>query len=439
MKIKRFLATLTAVLATGSVCALTACGSGDDAVSEKLTKEEWIAAFSEESFANMKFDGVEEETVYYEDYRGDTYTVKKKDFTLIKADGIYYMMEKHTSYDSRTQQTTYEYTWGCYYTIIEGEELVYSYDEDTNSWKRVAQTNAHYYYETFEDYDMSFFADLYDECLYDAKKGGYIWNSTDEDEGEIYSASAILKFKDKKFSEMVGESETTENDKVIDTGTYTYKFTYGGQSLTLPQIKEPEGAEKVTESEWIAAFSEELFTNMKVEIQHRSKESEYNELEVCEETAIIANGIYYHIYQGFQYEGDEEVNGDPYSGEAYYTEENGTMMSYIYYSDEGWSKGPAGQNGFEDNFGWIEEILGYGDLYGEFTFDSEKGGYILTITEEYGESVISVSLLFKFKDKKLYEVIGESTLTKNGEVIYADANSYKFTFGGQSLTLPNID
>lgn len=240
MKARKILATLAAVLVAASVCALTACG---DSGSEEVTKEEWIAAFSEESFANAKIDYMTETSNRYNSKR-------REDYIKINADGIYFLKGKTTAYQDNKTRVLFEDE--MYYTVVDGVDTVYV--KETNGWEKTTPTDPTYdpaYKESFKETipDSAFLVELYDECTFNSKKG-YIYTVIEDETdpvrgGIITTSNIVIRFKGKKIVEIVGETVTTlishfnENETVSElysTRTLSYKIKYGGQKLTLPQI-----------------------------------------------------------------------------------------------------------------------------------------------------------------------------------------------------------
>lgn len=240
MKLKKILATLTAVLTLGSVCALTACGGGDGEIGVEVTKEEWIAAFSEENFTNAKMELVQKQFRYYEEeYEGNVIkeTIETTEKVLIIfADNIKYIKEQTTAINNYTKET-YERTVEYYYSDADGEKILYEYDSEEKIWK-ISVEDADYFDEYFEAYVLygAGLEDYYDDCTFDTKKGGYVRSAVEEDEDEITYDTHFFKFKDKKVCNLSFEFEKRMGDTIIMEALVNSKIKYGGQSLTLPNV-----------------------------------------------------------------------------------------------------------------------------------------------------------------------------------------------------------
>ena len=235
MKGKKFLAVI-APLMVAAVCGFSACGGGDDNSEYKVTEEEWIAAFSEDNFKNIRLDSVQEDTIYFENSTEGggalVFTIKKEE-SIIIADGIQYTKVKRTAVDTfgENSEVVREY----YYTVIDGEEELYEYDENTLAWSLTTIEDTTDFVR-FDDMFFSYSNDLkrkYGESTY--KEDGYLWTITNEFDGAVAVTNGTIRFKENRISEINGESETTQDGRVSGNGSYTYKFTYGGQSLTLPE------------------------------------------------------------------------------------------------------------------------------------------------------------------------------------------------------------
>ena len=263
MKLKRLLATLTAVLTIGSLFALTACGGSDDdktkkpgnddtntseeetLVSEKVTKEQWIAAFSADNFKNVKIEMPfeEKEEFFDKDGNKEDYRNTKDDAVIIVADGVYYykrQLIEESSFDE-------DYEEGDeYYYVVEGD-LKYTKDDDGKWTKGPA---ASYDYEenvTDLEESMEYYGTLYDDSTYDTEAGVYVYTVTYED-GEEWFTATIKEtykfiFKDNKIVEIQYEhnyesihTDEDESYSEISKETGYLKFTFGGQILTLPKV-----------------------------------------------------------------------------------------------------------------------------------------------------------------------------------------------------------
>ena len=189
-----------AVLAAVFSVGLTACSSAKSVKSDVVTQEAWKQAFAEENFTNVRMEAEMSVSTAGKAQGGKVDYTQTNRLTVVIADGTYTMYTK----DASGNWIMSDSAVGVAADIIVG--MIGSLSE------------------------------IYESYVYSEDRRGYV--KADDLDG----TEEVLKFKDGKLAAVWAQVEKPDFDdndftyavQVIQTSSAM--FTYGGQSLTLPQL-----------------------------------------------------------------------------------------------------------------------------------------------------------------------------------------------------------
>ncbi len=202
----------------------------------KVTKDEWNAALSMESFTNYTMSGSMSSDGGFQ-----------SDLVKLKTEGTDILIYTQTTTDDVVSEAYFKDTG----------DVVYGYTKIGDEW--YCEENNYFSAESIYMY-CSYFYDQYDLFTYDESKGAY---TAEECPSNIPDASqtfidCVLKFEDKK---LVLAEYTIKEENIHLKLQYS---DYGNTQVTLPQVVENE---KMPQTEWENAFNDEFFKNYTVNIQ----------------------------------------------------------------------------------------------------------------------------------------------------------------------------
>jgi hypothetical protein len=227
---KKYLATAVAVVMAAGMClSFSACDSLLSAgnqeerkkitiedvksvKSEKVTAHEWEEAFSDTKFSNCKIEYKFSNRMFENRYGTITAADGKgRGEVFIDSDDEGYLME-----------TTAEY---YYAKKLDGE--TYYVKNGKKEWILYEGEDS---FLLLSDFTVTtvlseMFSKSFDGVTYSETEQGYVLRSSEEE------TAWVLKFSNRKLSAAYGVSE---DDEMI------FKFTYGGQIVTLPKLKQDE-------------------------------------------------------------------------------------------------------------------------------------------------------------------------------------------------------
>lgn len=248
MKKRALLSTFASLALAGVMCVgLAACGGGVDAKSvkgEEVTKEVWDAALNCESmekffevYGNFK---LEEEMVV----KTEVKTEEKSASSTTKVTTTYTYAEKKTHLELKTKVSasgdlTDEEKEAIkkaemeveFYIDESGDNTVF-YAELDGEWTKVESDDNDYSSATEELMNLvqgMLDTTDYDKWTYSADDKGYVMKDAKE------GMTMVLKFTDGKLKAVYVEASREQTGMKM-TYTYNYVMTYGGQSVTLPEV-----------------------------------------------------------------------------------------------------------------------------------------------------------------------------------------------------------
>ncbi len=257
---KLFTSIVATLMAASLALPMAACGgdgwgdvSSKDIVSDIVTEEEWDAAFAEENFTNFK---LEYTLKFTEDYWGDdlmegmTQGLKGTGVSntlLIYEDGKLYCAEKrkakdniHGNYPATIKEYYIDFTNELQYEKNEKGQWITSdvgIDDFIDIYKSDSITEIIENLIFGTERPKSFYGYEYSE-----ENKGYKWEEEfhdgyDDDLDYGYDRS-ILKFKDGRLAGGHAEFYVNMMDgiTVSQGATVDFVFTYGGQTVTLPDM-----------------------------------------------------------------------------------------------------------------------------------------------------------------------------------------------------------
>ena len=217
--------------------------------------------------------------------------------------------------------------------------------------------------------------------------------------------------------------------------------------------------EEVTNEEWEAAFAEDNFTNVKMEItvfqvgKYVKKDGTTEDIDVTmKTTVIIADNVHYYKQTNTVNKGSQEVKDEANASakEGYFTK--GTAgYTVVYKDDDGkWATDTVFSSVAAD---MLARYLAYGTLRSGFKYDAEQYCYMADLSSESIEWEIlkelsGVRLKFQggkyaafFNDVGISEAHTETNgneTTTTYEDIGRIVTAVVFTYGGQKLTVPTV-
>lgn len=215
MKKTRLFASVLSLAIAGSLClSVAACGDDDDPADPnafgEVTSEQWTAAFSKSNFSNVKI-------VYVTTEKGKTDVASKATY-IVAGDRQYFRGESDSVSESYAVKIDGEYTFYNKGTNQDGEE-VWSKSEYTSE-----EGIADDVITSFSLYGM-----MYSAVKYDAEKQGYV------PAGFMAAGmgDTVIRFRSGQLAEIYSEMPTSSSGVTIVMAATT-TFTFGGQSITLP-------------------------------------------------------------------------------------------------------------------------------------------------------------------------------------------------------------
>ena len=277
---KRLATTMASVLLAGVMCVgFTACGdSAESMKGEEVTAEQWAAAFSAENFENVKIEIECDATTTYKEDGAWVSGGSSDKAEIVIADGkAYYKLQVSPKGGNGRNAEQYEIK-------TNGGIAVYRQNA-AGSW---IESEVSQYFQAFLMVDhIETLAAQYGIFEYNAEKKGYVMKAGnvlrtkvyDAQDGELGDAENPMpdmpeeggcepdvpnapngsveselingyrdwshmtyKFKDGKLVAIWAEVDMNMEDLGGEEGqikaSYSYRFTYGGQSVTLPEINQ---------------------------------------------------------------------------------------------------------------------------------------------------------------------------------------------------------
>lgn len=186
-------------------------GPGPTPVSGEVTSDEWDAAFGR---SKPFYIADNYKLVATMSSEGQSSTAE------LIADG--YKLQSNELEDGKV--------FTLYNEIVEGQKYVYNYDSETKKWTRVTTQHT-----MADDMVSSFlpFGQNYSKFTYDDTTKSYKCASISF-EGQALT-NLTIKFENKQIKELA--FDTTQEGHLMHM---TFALTYGGQTVTLPEIEQPE-------------------------------------------------------------------------------------------------------------------------------------------------------------------------------------------------------
>lgn len=226
---------ISAVLAAVTCAGFAACGKNDfnaqEYVSERVSAEEWEAAFSEANFENVKvqvmltntvlgvkgqivaiIDGSKEyQKAYSEEIEEnfENYAVTEDSVTTL------YLKDENGSWETRTV------------TKVGGDYYNSNYEWQTGSVVNFS--------EMYTTVFCQLFKEMYDDFDYSGEAKGYVIK-TNVDDGNWYSSflnHGTIKFQDGKLAAILLANVAASGEETAEI-----VYTYGGQNISLPEVSE---------------------------------------------------------------------------------------------------------------------------------------------------------------------------------------------------------
>lgn len=217
----------------------------------------------------------------------------------------------------------------------------------------------------------------------------------------------------------------------------------GSDSDKEEPLPEEIVSDVVTEAEWTAAFAAENFENVKIEGINTCSGTSDGPFTITEMPTMVRSENFVHLTDSFQTTGTGEMvdsykdrftrsygcflnSKDKLAFDVYYDFE--TEMIY-QTNDEGiWKKTTANsaQKGVIDNSTSVSSAE-----YSEWHYDEAQKGY------RHDYPGLEYYYVYKFKDGKLVEMIMHHEMELYGKKMTEDIK-ITFTYGGQSVTLPEV-
>lgn len=206
----------------------------DALVSDKVTKDEWIAAFAETSKNDVTIryinSGHGYDLKYFKDEDGDSR------LTHMEFEG------QHT-YTEKTPESRWSYT-NMDPTTGEISDSFIKYDLNT-----MPDGMREEYIEIFDKWMASYtmvcpdLSEFYDEFTYDDEKGAYVYNgNSDKDSNEHITTNSIMEYWNAEYWRLEvkivdGKLAMVKSDMVINPTGCTYFYDYGTTEITLPDAQ----------------------------------------------------------------------------------------------------------------------------------------------------------------------------------------------------------
>ena len=198
----------------------------DDIVTQKMTEDEWKAAFAESNFANFSVSGTMSET---EGTTTDTSALEAK------VDGKK-QYSKMTYGEGEEKEVSESYV-----TEENGKTYYYSYDKTTETWSRFESSHG----ASNPASTFLLFKDSFASFTYDKEENAYTADSVVVTVSERSQTlkNVVIKFVDGKIAYLkmetdnMGSSSTGGEPAVVGTTTAAMTFfAYGTTTITLPTV-----------------------------------------------------------------------------------------------------------------------------------------------------------------------------------------------------------
>ena len=445
-------------MAAGITLGVAACGNNakNGSPTGKLPEENfhaaWVAAFDMKNFENFKIEGT---LIYQASWPEGAEVEDGPERTTSISVGV-----RANGYEHYTESGDPEWLFPEPCDIYCDGKNLYEREfeeiEGTNKWEK---TNR---WQVFsgESYILEMLEELYfgaeehaTDFTFDTENGLYIWKQNlkeEMSEGGECDMTICFSFKDGKIAHFVHDRiEKLPNDEkfqgAVTEYRFEYDFTYGGQTVTLPddlpnpddsQDENEEGngsqdgneegsgsqtgklPEKNFEAAWAAAFDTENFENFKINIKIIC--SFPNDPTQQMTISGVKAGNLEYASQTIDYGDNKTVisNVTYYDGEmSYYKDANGKWEKS--YNSEGC--GPASQV-------LQSYILSFANCVNQVQYSEEQDCYITTTT--LGD--VKTTLNFIFRDGKLSKLIMIQNEQYNARI------TVSITYGGQKVILPQV-
>lgn len=366
----------------------------------QVTQAEWEAAFGQ----SKPFYIADNYKINMENISEDDTKVASS-FRSLSVDGLKARKvrsknaeELDAEYSLKTQNGYTSYLWNI------NQEKWEKYDNASNPAGEFA---------TF----LTPFGTNYSEFSFDENTKSYKCASLNV--GGTICTNMTIKFENKKI---VSASLDSAWKVGQDSVNYHWQsaITYGGQTVTLPDIPQPSSNE-VTSSEWVAAFGVNkpyyIADNYKMDV----------EMDAGGQTMATTIWVDDLKLKALQTQG---IGAD----ETYYNEiVDG--QKYQYQFDEGtskWTKNETSRSIADDFANYLEP---FGASYTSFTFDNVAETYKCSSLSFGGHLFTNLSI--KFENKQIAEISLSSVMEDEGRTPFT--MTFEITYGGQTVTLPEID
>ncbi len=230
MKHKLLFGIAAAALAATMCIGFVGCGGSAKSIKgEEVSREEWTAAFKDDTFANYKLVITGSSEAKTEGKTGKqtskaTVTVADKKEHLVLSSSA----EGDAFSEKELEQANKEEEY-----YVDGTSLVpviYGKNDDGKWAKVTSGTTASTLVGVVKTLAL-----LYDAFEYNTEKNGYVLKT-----GQSVAASlegAVVKFKDGKLAGLYMEMSEEEEDGDYYKIVQDYYFTYGGESVKLPEVE----------------------------------------------------------------------------------------------------------------------------------------------------------------------------------------------------------
>lgn len=249
MKQRAVISTVASIMLAGAMCfGFAACGEGETDVGKKIdaltgeevTEEVWNAAWNKESdaYGNFKVD-----YVYTLDEREDGDSGYTTAIQYIHADN-----KDYTSLSIDSEMGNEETGYYYYYDSAIGEYLEKS-EETGNKWVIGTEVSDDVLACYLIDHFASKISDsgTYSDFTYSTEEKGYTLTKREGD-STIEEIKLVVKFAEGKLKAVkcyftLIELEYNEDDEIVGEKEISYAeelfyITYGGQSVTRPEVSE---------------------------------------------------------------------------------------------------------------------------------------------------------------------------------------------------------
>ena len=282
-----------------------------------------------------------------------------------------------------------------YNEIVDGQKYQYQFDEGTSKWTKneTSRSVADGFANFLEPFGASYTSFTFDNVAETYKCSSLSFG------GHLFTNLSI-NFINKKIAEI--SLSSVMEDEGHTPFTMTFEITYGGQTVTLPDIPQPSSEQyKVNETQFNAAFTLEGLSNV---------------------TITTSSGSF---SQTCEADGTKEFNVNMKPYDFYLNKENGVMYEYKQEDDK-WVK-----NQKEGTTYSREDLIRmFGNVYNQLTYDNDSNSYKGTNISIEG-AVRYSEVEYCFENLKVVAINGSSA---------GQSMTVNFTKYGQTVvTLPEVD